>query len=138
MGRLLRQFFHPVDQFIQDNMADPAMKDFVMPLAKSFARLQQATAWVAENGLKNPDQAGAASMDYLKMFGLVALAYMWARMAKISSAKLANGGGDRDFHERKVALGRFFMAKTLPETSSLLSTITAGADTLMALDADLF
>ena len=72
------------------------------------------------------------------MFGLVALAYMWARMAKISSAKLANGGGDRDFHERKVALGRFFMAKTLPETSSLLSTITAGADTLMALDADLF
>jgi alkylation response protein AidB-like acyl-CoA dehydrogenase len=138
MGRLLRQFFHPVDQFIQDNMADPAMKDFVMPLAKSFARLQQATAWVAENGLKNPDQAGAASMNYLKMFGLVALAYMWARMAKISSAKLANGGGDRDFHERKVALGRFFMAKTLPETSSLLSTITAGADTLMALDADLF
>lgn len=138
MGRLLRQFFHPVDQFLQDNMADPAMKDFVMPLAKSFARLQQATAWVAENGLKNPDQAGAASMNYLKMFGLVALAYMWARMAKISSAKLANGGGDRDFHERKVALGRFFMAKTLPETSSLLSTITAGADTLMALDADLF
>ncbi len=138
MGRLLRQFFHPVDQFIQDNMSDPAMKEFVMPLAKSFARLQQATAWIAEQGLKDPDQAGAASMDYLKMFGLVALGYMWARMAKISSAKLANGGGGDAFHERKVALARFFMAKSLPETSSLLSTITAGAGPLMALDAELF
>jgi alkylation response protein AidB-like acyl-CoA dehydrogenase len=138
MGRLLRQFFHPLDQFIQDSMSDPEMKEFVMPLAKSFARLQQATAWIAEQGLKNPDQAGAASMDYLKMFGLVALGYMWARMAKISGAKLANGGDDHAFHERKVALARFFMAKSLPETSSLLSKITAGADLLMALDADQF
>ena len=138
MGRLLRQFFHPLDQFIQDNMADAEMKEFVMPLAKSFARLQQATAWVAEQGVKDADQAGAASMDYLKMFGLVALGYVWARMAKISTAKLANGGDDRAFHERKVALARFFMAKSLPETSSLLSTITAGAGPLMALDADLF
>ena len=95
MGRLLRQFFHPLDQFIQDNMADAEMKEFVMPLAKSFARLQQATAWVAEQGVKDADQAGAASMDYLKMFGLVALGYVWARMAKISTAKLANGGDDR-------------------------------------------
>ena len=138
MGRLLRQFFHPLDQFIQDNMADAEMKEFVMPLAKSFARLQQATAWVAEQGVKDADQAGAASMDYLKMFGLVALGYVWARMAKISTAKLANGGDDRAFHERKVALARFFMAKSLPETSLLLSTITAGAGPLMALDADLF
>ena len=138
MGRLLRQFFHPLDQFIQDNMADAEMKEFVMPLAKSLARLQQATAWVAEQGVKDADQAGAASMDYLKMFGLVALGYVWARMAKISTAKLANGGDDRAFHERKVALARFFMAKSLPETSLLLSTITAGAGPLMALDADLF
>ena len=138
MGRSLRQFFHPVDAFLQENMGDPAMKDFVMPLAKSFARLQQATAWVAEQGLKDPEQAGAASADYLKMFGLVSLAYMWARMARISNEKLANGDGDDDFFESKLKLARFFMTKTLPDTSSLLSKITAGAAPLMALDADVF
>ena len=138
MGRSLRQFFHPVDAFIRENMGDPAMKDFIMPLAKSFARLQQATAWIAEQGLKDPEQAGAASADYLKMFGHVALAYMWARMARISNEKLANGGDDRDFFETKLKLGRFFMTKTLPDTSALLSKITAGAAPLMAMDADAF
>src|SRR5690606_10593810 len=57
MGRLLRTFFHPVDRFIQENMADPKLgKDYVMPLAKAFARLQQATAWIGEQGIKNPDE----------------------------------------------------------------------------------
>ena len=138
MGRSLRQFFHPVDAFIRENMSDPAMKDFVLPLAKSFARLQQATAWIAEQGLKDPEQAGAASADYLKMFGHVALAYMWARMARISNEKLADGAGDRDFFEAKLMVGRFFMTKTLPDTSALLSKITAGAAPLMAMDADAF
>ena len=138
MGRSLRQFFHPVDAFIRENMSDPAMKDFVLPLAKSFARLQQATAWIAEQGLKDPEQAGAASADYLKMFGHVALAYMWARMARISNEKLADGADDRDFFEAKLMVGRFFMTKTLPDTSALLSKITAGAAPLMAMDADAF
>ena len=139
MGRLLRQFFHPVDRFLQDNRDDPALKDFVMPLAKSFARLQQATAWVAEQGLKDPEQAGAVAADYLKMFGLVALGFMWARMAKASSEKLSNGAGDgRQFLESKLHVGRYYMAKTLPETSSLLSRIVAGKEALMALEADAF
>ena len=138
MGRSLRQFFHPVDAFIKENMGDAAMKDFVMPLAKSFARLQQATAWVAEQGLRDPEEAGAASADYLKMFGHVALAYMWARMARISNDRLANGADDRDFFENKLMVGRFFMTKTLPDTSALLSKITAGAEPLMAMGADAF
>jgi alkylation response protein AidB-like acyl-CoA dehydrogenase len=138
MGRYLRQFFHPVDRFIQENAGDPELKDYVMPLAKSFARLQQATAWIAEQGMKNPDEAGAASVDYLKLFALVALGYMWAQMAKVAREKLANGGDDPAFYEAKLVTGRFFMERMLPETSSLLSKVTAGSETLMALDAEAF
>ena len=137
-GRLLRQFFHPVDQFIRDNGEDKELGPLVMDLAKSFARLQQATAWIAENGLKDPMQAGAASADYLKMFGLVAIAFMWARMAKVSAAKLADGAADKAFHENKLKRARYYMAKVLPDTSSLLSKIMAGAEPLMALDEDAF
>jgi alkylation response protein AidB-like acyl-CoA dehydrogenase len=144
MGRLLRRFFHPVDQFLRDNLADPVIgKDYVQPLAKAFARLQTATGFVAEQGMKNPEEAGAASTDYLKLFALVAMGYMWARMAKVASAKLAAGagngaGGDADFYKTKLVTGRYFMERVLPETSSLLSKVQAGARTLMELDAAAF
>ncbi|MSO65270.1 MAG: acyl-CoA dehydrogenase [Alphaproteobacteria bacterium] len=137
-GRLLRQFFHPVDQFIQSNMNEPQLGDLVTDLAKSFARLQQATAWVAEQGMKDPLQAGSGASDYLRLFGLVALGYMWCLMAKVSLGKLANGAEDKDFHRRKVSLAQFYMKKMLPDTSALLSKIMAGADTLMALEDDAF
>lgn len=137
-GRLLRQFFHPVDSFIQGNLDNPALKDIVPNLAKSFARLQQATAYIAEQGLKDPEEAAAAASDFLKMFGLVAMGYMWAQMAAMAAQKLGNGAGNKLFYERKLHLARFFMDKILPDTSSLLSRITAGGASLMAMEADAF
>jgi len=137
-GRLLRRFFHPVDAFIQDNMADPALHEFVMPLAKAFGQLQTATQHVALQGMANPDEAGAASADYLRLFGLTALAYMWAQMARVARQKLQNGAEDPDFYENKLKTGRFFMQRVLPDTSALLSKVTAGAETLMGLDAEAF
>ncbi|AGH99113.1 acyl-CoA dehydrogenase C-terminal domain-containing protein [Micavibrio aeruginosavorus] len=138
-GRYLRRFFHPVGQFIEENQADPAMQDFVFPLAKSFAKLQQATAMVAQKGLKNPNEAGAAASDYLRMFALVALAYMWARMAKAANEKLAAGAGDKaDFYESKLKTARFFYDRILPETDFRFKQAMAGADSVMALDASGF
>lgn len=138
-GRYLRRFFHPVGQFIEENQADPAMQDFVFPLAKSFAKLQQATAMVAQKGLKNPNEAGAAASDYLRMFALVALAYMWARMAKAANEKLAAGAGDKaEFYESKLKTARFFYDRILPETDFRFKQAMAGADSVMALDASGF
>lgn len=140
MGRLLRQFFHPVDKFIQENATHPKIgKEYVMPLAKAFARLQQATAWIGEQGLKNPDEAGAASTDYLKMFALTALAHVWAQSAKIASEKLAEGAGDRaSFYEGKLITAKFFMDRMLPDTAAQLAKIQAGSQSMMALPAEAF
>ena len=137
-GRALRQFFHPVAEFIEANAAEPALKEIVPPLAKSFARLQQASAWLAEKGLADPDQAAAGASDYLKMFGLVALGYLWARSAVIARERLDAGAEEADFYEAKLATAHFFMARVLPETSSLLSKITSGAEPVMALKAEAF
>jgi hypothetical protein len=136
MGRLLRRFFHPVDAFIQEHGADPALAEFVLPLAKAFARLQQATAQVAEKGLKDPDEAGAAASDYLRLFALVALGYMWARMVKVALAKLS---ADADgFYRAKLATARFYMQRVLPESNALFQSVIAGARPLMELDAAAF
>jgi len=138
-GRLLRQFFHPVSAFLEAHMADKAMGEFVQPLAKAFARLQQATAWIAQQGMKDPEEGAAAATDYLKLFALVALGWMWARIAALALEKTNGGAGDdAAFYEAKLATARFYMARVLPETSSLATALQSGAKPLMALDEAAF
>ena len=138
MGRALRPFFHTLDRFIEDHAGDERMRPYVMPLAKSFGRLQRATLWIGEKGLEDPDQAAAAASDYLRMMGLVALGFMWARIAATAFDRLAGKPGNAAFYEAKLATGRFFMERMLPDTSSLLARLTSGSDNLMALDAAAF
>lgn len=138
MGRLLRRFFHPVSEFLEENQEDPALLEFVIPLAKAFGKLQQATALVAQRGMKNPDEAGAASTDYLRLFALVAVGFMWARMVKAAQAKLPQANGDARFYDTKIRTARFYMTKLLPQVNALFLTIMAGSAPLMDIDADAF
>ena len=139
MGRSLRRFFHPVGKFIEDNQAHEGMQEFIFPLAKAYAKLQQATALIAQKGLKDPNEAGAASSDYLRMFALVALGYMWCRMAQAAQEKLADDATpDKAFYESKILTARFFFERMLPETDFRFKAVTAGAKGLMAIDATQF
>ncbi|MGH6915976.1 MAG: acyl-CoA dehydrogenase C-terminal domain-containing protein, partial [Geminicoccales bacterium] len=133
-GRYLRAFFHPVMAFIEQHQADPALVELVLPLAKAFARLQQITLHVAQQGLRDPDEAGAASSDYLRLFALVAMGYLWARMAKIAQAKLAEGTGEAAFYQAKIGTARFFMTKLLPESGALFAQIMAGSAPVMQFE----
>lgn len=138
MGRYLRRFFHPVAEFIEAHQTDETMQEFVFPLAKAFAKLQQATATIAQKGLKDPVETGAASSDYLRQFALVALGYMWARMAKVAIEKKAGANGKAAFYESKIQTARFFMERMLPEADARFKMVMAGAQTLMAMEKDAF
>jgi hypothetical protein len=98
--------------------------------------LQQATLWLGKAGTANPDDVGAAATDYLRMFGLVAIGYMWCRMAETALASKTDNA--HAFHIAKLDCARFYMAKIIPETGSLLSSITAGSASVMALGEDAF
>ena len=80
--------------------------------------------WLMQNGLANPDNAGRGSTDYLHLFGLTALAYMWALQAKAALARQA-AGEDDPFYERKLVLARYYVERVLPETAAQLARITA-------------
>ncbi len=136
-GRLLRRFFHPVSEYIAAKVEDEAMGEFVQPLAKAFVRLQQATAQVARVGMARPDEAGAASVDYLRLFGLVALAYLWCRQVEVAQAKIAGGEGD-SFYEGKIATARFFMDRLLPDTGARFAMVMAGGRSMMEFPDDAF
>jgi len=137
-GRLLRRFFQPVSDFIELELENEAMAEFVMPLAKAVAKLQQATATIAQKGLKDPLEAGAASSDYLRMFALTALAFCWARMAKVALEKRESDATRAEFYESKLQTARFYMTRMLPEYESRFRMVMAGKGPLMELQAGNF
>lgn len=137
-GRLLRRFFHPVGEYIEKNQTNESMQEFIFPLAKAVAKLQQSTAMIAQKGMKNPDEAGAASVDYLRQFALVAIAYMWCQMVEAAQKKIDSGEGDKDFYQSKIDTARFYMARVLPEADARFKMVLAGSDTLMKMDEEAF
>lgn len=138
-GRLLRRFFQPVQQFIETRQEREDMGEFVFPLAKAFAKLQQTTALVAQKGLKDPNEAGAASTDYLRQFALVAMAYMWCLIVEAAREKTGEtNDGNKDFYEGKIITARFFMARMLPEADARARMVMAGAESIMQIRANQF
>jgi acyl-CoA dehydrogenase len=138
-GRAVQAFFKEVGEFCEENRADEKMAPFTKALKKGLNDLQAATMWLMQNAMQKPDNAGAASTDFMHLFGLVSLGYMWAQMVKTAQAKLANGVGDgAPFYENKIITGRYFMERVMPETAAHLARISTGADTMMALPAEAF
>jgi acyl-CoA dehydrogenase len=138
-GRGVQAFFKEVGEFCEENRSNEALAPFTKGLKKGLNDLQAATMWLMQNGMKNPDNAGAASTDYMHLFGLVALGYMWARMVKAAQEKLAAGAdGSEEFMNNKITTGRFYMERIMPESSAHLARINAGADSMMALSAEAF
>jgi hypothetical protein len=113
------------------------LKPFSAPLSAALGHLQQATMWLMQNAMAKPDNAGAGATDYMKLFGLVALGYMWARMAKVAQDKIAASGAT-PYLTTKLVTGRFFMERMLPETSVHLACIQSGSATTMELPAEAF
>ncbi|MCC2111040.1 MAG: acyl-CoA dehydrogenase, partial [Hyphomicrobiales bacterium] len=136
-GRAIMAFFQEVGAFVAANKDNEAMAPYTRPLKQGADDLQAATMWFMQNAMQKPDNAGAGSTDYMHLFGLVALGYMWGRMAAVSAEKL-EAGEDKDFHETKLATGRFFMERLMPETGAHLARIQTGADSMMALPAEAF
>ncbi|MBR0894160.1 acyl-CoA dehydrogenase C-terminal domain-containing protein [Bradyrhizobium tropiciagri] len=135
-GRATMAFFGEVTAFAKEHGADEAMKPFITPLSTALGHLQQATGWLMQNALTKPDNAGAAATDYMKLFGLVALGYMWAKMAKVAQDKAAAGA--TPYLTTKLVTGRFFMERLLPETAVHLTRIQSGSATTMELAAEAF
>jgi alkylation response protein AidB-like acyl-CoA dehydrogenase len=133
-GRLLTRFLDPVMEFIEANAEDGAMEPFITPLQTALEHLQMATGHVMEAGMANHDEIGAASVDYLRLFGLVALGFMWARMAKIALPKAEA----ESFYQAKIGTAKFFFARLLPLTASLLTVIQSGAEVMMEFEDGAF
>ncbi|PQA71639.1 acyl-CoA dehydrogenase C-terminal domain-containing protein [Brucella oryzae] len=137
-GRAVTAFFKEVGEFCEANRENEKLSFFTKHLKKGLNDLQAATMWLMQNAMAKPDNAGAASNDYMHLFGLVALGYMWARMAKVAEEKLASGEGNKAFLDAKLVTARYYFERIMPESAAHLARIQSGADSMMALNADTF
>jgi alkylation response protein AidB-like acyl-CoA dehydrogenase len=134
-GARLKKFGKLVADFIEEEGVDEAMQEFVNPLAELGDKVTKLTTELGMKAMGNPDEVGAAAVDYLRVCGHLVFAYFWARMAKVALQKLETGD---PFYKAKLATARFYYAKLLPETASLIRTARAGAKPMMDMDEALF
>jgi len=137
-GRAVTAFFKEVGDFCEENRENEKLSFFTKHLKKGLNDLQAATMWLMQNAMAKPDNAGAASNDYMHLFGLVALGLMWARMAKVAEEKLTAGEGNKAYLEAKLVTARYYFERIMPESAAHLGRIQSGADSMMALNADAF
>ncbi len=138
-GRSLRGLFHPIAAFIEQQReatraGDPAVGRMVDGLERAFGALQQATGQVARSASADPEEAGAAATDYLRLMGLVSIGYMFVRSAVIAVGRIAAGEDDDGFYRAKLASARFFVDRVLPQADSLARAIGAGKTSTMELE----
>ena len=137
-GRAVTAFFTVVGDFIKENDGVDGLKPYLAPLKAGLGHLQQGAMWFMSNAMAKPDNAGAGSNDYMHMFGLVGMGYMWALIAKTALAKKTAGNGVAALMDAKLLTGKFFMERMMPETGAHLARIATGADTMMAMPAEMF
>jgi len=131
-GTMYQAFVDEIRAFIAD--ADPELAEYAEPLKAAMDNLDELTAWVIDQAKVNPNEIGAASVEYLHVFGYTAYAYMWARMAAAAFAKQDEG----DFYQSKLGTARFYFARLLPRIHSLSASVKAGSESLYLLDAAQF
>jgi alkylation response protein AidB-like acyl-CoA dehydrogenase len=137
-GRALMALAGLVGADIAAAKQDPAAADFAGRLEKAAGDLQTASLWLMQNGMANPNNAGAAAYPYMTLMGVVTLGWMWLKMLRASAAAIAAGEGDRTFHEAKLVTARYYAERVLPDSGSLRRQIEGGAESIMALPVEAF
>ena len=137
-GRGVRALFEQIGRDIAEakSAGDPA--GIADQMEKALGHLQAATMWLAQNGMADPDNAGAGAYAYMQLMGLVSLGWMWLKMAGVSARLKNEPGEDKAFHEAKILTASFFRDRELVTAGGLRRKVEAGADSVMALPVEAF
>ena len=135
-GATLKKFGKLVAQLVEEEGVNEKMAEFINPIAMLGDQMTKFTTEIGFKGMQNPDEVGAASVDYLRVAGHLVFGYLFARMAQVSLRAIAAGSTD-PFYTAKLQVARFYFAKLFPETATLMRTARAGSKVLMDSDAAL-
>ncbi len=137
-GEALKGFTKVVHTFCKANDENEAIQEFVKPLAELNKEWGEITMKVGMAAMKDREEVGAASVDYLMYSGYACLAYFWADIARVAAEKLAAGTDEEAFYKAKIQTARFYFARLLPRTRTHVAAMLSGADNLMDMAAEDF
>ncbi|MDO8251890.1 MAG: acyl-CoA dehydrogenase C-terminal domain-containing protein [Rhodoferax sp.] len=135
-GATLQKFGKLVGKLVSEEGVNEKMAEFITPIAILGEQMTKFTSEIGFKGFQNPDEVGAAAVDYLRVAGHLVFGYFWARMAQVALREIAAGNSD-PFYLAKLQTARFYFAKLFPETASLMRAARAGSKVLMDTDAAL-
>ncbi len=135
-GATLKKFGKLVAALVEEEGVNEKMSEFITPIAILGDKVTKFTTELGFKGLQNPDEVGAAAVDYLRVVGHMVFGYFWARMAQVALREIANGNSDQ-FYVAKLQTARFYFARLFPETATLMQTARTGSKVLLDTDAAL-
>ena len=135
-GATLKKFGKLIGKLVEEEGVNEKMSEFITPIAMLGEQMTKFTTEIGFKGMQNPDDVGAASVDYLRVAGHLVFGYLFARMAQVALREVAAGNAD-PFYLGKLQTARFYFAKLFPETLTLMKTARAGSQSLMDTDAAL-
>jgi alkylation response protein AidB-like acyl-CoA dehydrogenase len=135
-GATLRKFGKLIGKLVEEEGVNEKMAEFINPIAVLGDQMTKFTTEIGFKGFQNPDEVGAAAVDYMRVAGHLVFGYLWARMAQVALREIAAGNND-PFYLAKLQTGRFYFAKLFPETATLMRTARSGSKVLMDTDAAL-
>ena len=133
-GATLKKFGKMIAALVAEEGVNEKMAEFINPIAVLGDQMTKFTTEIGFKAFQNPDEVGAAAVDYLRVAGHMVFGYFWARMAQVALRQIAAGNAD-PFYLAKLQTARFYFAKLFPETSTLMRTARAGSKVLMDTDA---
>ena len=137
-GELLKPLTKEIYVFAKENLENETIGGYSAKLQELTKEWGELTMHIGMLAMENPEEVGAASVDYLMYAGYVCMAYYWAQMAKTAAEKLAAGTSETAFYEAKLHTAKFYFARILPRTITLAATMKAPLDTLMDMDEEQF
>ena len=137
-GKLLKTFTKQVHLLCKEVEGDAKFGEYAKKLAQLNAQWGELTTSVGMKAMQNPEEVGAAAVDYLAFSGYVVHAYLWLKMALVAQAKLDEGSTEVDFYKGKLATQAFFYQRLLPRAQAHAEALTAGASSLMDIAVEQF
>ncbi|HOB13531.1 MAG TPA: acyl-CoA dehydrogenase C-terminal domain-containing protein [Novosphingobium sp.] len=137
-GRAVQAFFAMVDAECAAARSVAGLEGLAGQVEKACGELKAATMWLMQNGMMNPNNAGAGAHHYMHIMGIVSLGLMWLRMGAVATDALAAGTADKAFYEAKLVTARYFGERFTPDAGALRRKLEAGSEAMMALPVEAF
>ncbi|MCR4531957.1 acyl-CoA dehydrogenase C-terminal domain-containing protein [Acinetobacter venetianus] len=137
-GKLLQNMIQLIEEFVEHHSGHTALIPYTEKLTELTKQWHGITQEISKKAKQNPEEIGAASVDYLYFSSYVVFAYLWARMAQVADEKLQAGTSDEQFYRAKLTTAKFFYQKLLIRTQTHLAAIRSGAESVMELEQNHF